>query len=193
MLQHRPTLGAALALAEQVVARGADVPGVDDPLRLDLPNLVRDAGALPSADAVRILASLYFAAELEQAGVVPIAELLAGQRDSLDLHSYASAARLDEFASHEHGWYDQAGRAGLYARLFGMGPSATNEAGALVNREFQSLLASLCNALAQYGVATAGSVVLESAVSQAAYGLLSNLGPRALGNTQLAARRLVAQ
>jgi hypothetical protein len=194
VLDHRPTLGAALALAEAVVARSAGVSAADDdPLRLDLPNLARDPGALPSADAVRMLAALYFAAELEQAGIVPIVEALAGSRDSLDLHSYESAARLDDFASHAHGWYDAQGRGGLYARLFGIGHGATNEAGALVNREFESLLASVCHALAQYGLATAGSALLESAVSQSAYGMLANLGPRALGNTKLAAGRLIAQ
>lgn len=193
MLQSRPTLSSALALAAAVTDGGVSVPAADDPLRLDLPSLVRDASALPSADAVRLLAALYFAAELEQAGVVPIAELLATERDSLDLRSYESAARLDGFASHEHGWYDHAGRASLYARLFGLGTAATNEAGTLVNREFQSLLASLCHALAGYGVTPAGSVVLEAALEQAASSLLANLAPRALGNTQLAARRLIAQ
>jgi len=50
---------------------------------------------------VRVFASLYLAAELEQAGVVPIAELLAEQRDTLNLTSYQAAAKLDDFATRE--------------------------------------------------------------------------------------------
>jgi hypothetical protein len=193
VLLSRPTLGSALALAEAVVDAGVNVPVADDPLRLDLPSLVRDSSALPSPDVVRLLGTLYFAAELEQAGVVPIVELLAAEKDTLDLRSYESAARLDRFASSEHGWYDHTGRASLYARLFGLGPAATNEAGTLVNREFQSLLASLCHALARYATEPAGSVVVQAGLEQATSSLLANLASRALGNTQLAARRLIAQ
>jgi hypothetical protein len=193
VLHPRPTLGSALALAEAAVDGGVGIPTADDPLRLDLPSLVRDSSVLPSADAVRLLGTLYFAAELEQAGVVPIVELLAAERDTLDLRSYESAERLDRFVSSEHGWYDHPGRASLYARLFGVGPAATNEAGTLVNREFQSLLASLCHALARCATDPAGSVVATAGLEQAASSLLANLASRSLGNTQLAARRLVAQ
>lgn len=191
----RTTLLEALALATDAVAphRVAGVPAQDDPLGLNLPTLGPGSGEAPSAGTLRVFGTLYLAAELEQAGVVPIAELLATERDSLNLTSFEAAARLDDFATRRLQWYDRAGRVQLYARLFGIGPGATNDAGSLANRDFVNLLASLCRALAGYaqlspgGVATAG---LEATLQESAQALLANLASRALGNTLLAARRI---
>jgi hypothetical protein len=190
-----PTLLRGLALAAESVGPRADgVPGGDDPLRLDLPALSPGTSELPSAATMRVFASLYLAAELEQAGVVPIAELLVEQRDTLNLTSYEAARKLDDFATRQHQWYDRAGRTQVYARLFGVGPSATNEGGALVNREFASLFAGLCKALTRFADAgTRSSVGGEASVRVAAQMLLANLAPRGLGNTLLAARRLQDQ
>jgi hypothetical protein len=192
-----PTLLRGLALAADAVGPSADsVPAGDDPLRLDLPTLGPGSGDLPSAATVRVFASLYLAAELEQAGVVPIAELLAEQRDTLNLTSYAAAAKLDDFATRAHHWYDRPGRTQLYARLFGIGAGATNEAGALVNREFMSLFAGLCRALARFAEISGrgrGTAGLDAGVRTSASMVLANLAPRGLGNTPLAARRLQDQ
>jgi hypothetical protein len=140
-----------------------------------------------------VFAALYLAAELEQAGVVPIAELLAEQRYSLNTATYEAAAKLEGFAGHHHDWYDRAGRVQVYARLFGIGAGATNDGGALVNREFVPLLAALCTALTRYADATSGGTTLDATTRFAAQSLLSNIAPRALGNTLLAARRLEDQ
>jgi hypothetical protein len=196
-VNRAPTLLRGLALAAAAVGPGADgVPAGDDPLRLDLPTLGPGSGEVPTAATVRVFASLYLAAELEQAGVVPIAELLAEQRDTLNLTSYQAAAKLDEFATRQHQWYDRAGRAQVYARLFGIGAGATNEGGALVNREFMPLFAGLCRALARFAEISAGARAvtgLEAGVRNSAAMLLANLAPRGLGNTLLAARRLEDQ
>jgi hypothetical protein len=193
----RPTLLAGLALAGSAVGQAADgVPAADDPLRLDLPTLGPGSGEAPSPATLRVFGSLYLAAELEQAGVVPVAELLAAERDMLNLTSYEAAAKLDDFAMRGHRWYDRAGRVQLYARLFGVGPGATNDAGALVNREFLPLLAALCHGLAGYADVSARlrtSTALESGARLAAQALLANLAPRGLGNTLLAARRIEDQ
>ena len=193
-LPTRPTLLHALAFAADAIGPAADgAAGGDDPLRLDLPSLGSGSGELPDAAAVRVFASLYLAAELEQAGVVPVAELLAQERDGLDIRSYAAAAKLDEFASLSHQWYDRAGRVQLYARLFGIGAGATNEAGALVNREFIPLFAALCHALGRYAdssSAAQSSIGLAAGAQNAEVALLANLAPRGLANTVLAARRL---
>jgi hypothetical protein len=190
----RPTLLSGLALAAEAVGPGTnDVTAADDPLRLDLPALGPSAGELPSSSTVRVLAGLYLASELEQAGVVPIAELLAEQRYTLNLSSYESAAKLEDFATRMRAWYDRAGRIQIYARLFGSGPAATNDAGVLVNREFVPQLAALCHALARYtDTMNAGGpgVGLEASVRLTAQALLGNVAQRALGNTLLAARRL---
>ena len=192
-----PTLLRGLALAAEAVGPGADgVPAGDDPLRLDLPAFGPGSSEMPSAATVRVFASLYLAAELEQAGVVPIAELLVDGRDTLNLTSFEAAAKLDGFATREHQWYDRAGRTQVYARLFGIGPGATNEGGVLVNREFVPLFAGLCRALARCAegsMGMRGAVGLGADVRTAATMLLSNLGPRGLGNTLLAARRLEDQ
>jgi hypothetical protein len=168
------TLLHALVLAADAVAphAAAGVPAGHDPLRLDLPVLGPASGDAPTPAMVRVFGSLYLAAELEQAGIVPIAELLADQRETFNLTSYDAAAKLDGFATREHQWYDRAGRVQLYARLFGIGPSATNDTGTLTNREFGGIEAS----------------ALESAEA-----LLANLASRGLGNTLLAARRIEDQ
>jgi hypothetical protein len=171
-------------------------PAAGDPLRLDLPAIGSGSGEAPSASTLRVLASLYLAAELEQAGVVPIAELLADQRDSLDLPSYEAAAKLDAFAQHQHQWFDRAGRVRLFARLFGVGPGATNDAGVGANRDFVSGFASLCHALVAYGTnaPVVGSAIgLDATVRESAQAVLSNLAPRGLGNTLVAASRIEEQ
>lgn len=194
MLDGRPTLLAGLALAAEAVGPGADgVPAHDDPLRLDLPALQPSPTDFPPPATVRVFAALYLAAELEQAGVVPIAELLAEQRYSFDVASYQAAGKLEDFASRRHDWYDRAGRIQVYARLFGIGPGATNDAGSLVNREFVPLLATLCGALARYGDPGAATASSDADVRFATESLLRNIAPRALANTLLAARRLEDQ
>ena len=111
------------------------------------------------------------------------------------MKSATAAQKLEDFATHEHAWFDRAGRTAVYARLFGTGPAATNEGAALVNREFQSLLASLCHALDRYGepIPTSSPAVIDAGLDEAASALLGNLGPRAGGSTMLAAQRLIAQ
>jgi hypothetical protein len=190
----RPTLFAGLELALRAVgAAGAGVPAGDDPLHLDLPSLGPGSGEAPDRSTVHVFASLYLACELEQAGVVPIAELLSQERDNLNVTSYAAAAKLDDFAGRAHQWYDRAGRVQLYARLFGIGPGATNDAGALVNREFVQLLGSFARALTASAGASAGRASLDAMLQESAQALLGNLEPRALGNTLLAARRIEDQ
>jgi hypothetical protein len=191
----RPTLLTGLALATRALGPGStDAPVAADPLRLDLPALSPGSGDMPAPATVRVLGSLYLGAELEQAGIVPIAELLAQQRDTLNLTSYESAARLDEFDTRSREWYDRAGRTQLYARLFGIGPSATNDAGTLANRDFVPLLAGLCHTLVSYGRSSAGAdTELDAAVREASEALLGNLEPRGLANTVLAARRIEDQ
>lgn len=191
----RSTLLAGLALAAHVVRSGATgAPVGDDPLRLDLPALGPASGDAPAPSIVRLFGSLYLAAELEQAGVVPIVELLTQERDTLNLTSYEAAAKLDDFDARAHHWYDRASRVQLYSRLFGIGPSATNDAGTLANRDFVPLLASLCHGLVNYCTSTAAAdAELDATVREAAQALLGNLEPRGLANTVLASRRIEDQ
>jgi hypothetical protein len=143
---------------------------------------------------VRLLGSLYLAAELEQAGVVAIAELLSQQRDTLNLSSYEAAAKLDDFDTRSHLWYDRPSRLQLYARLFGIGSNATNDAGTLANRDFVSRLAALCHAFVSYANPPGeGASELDAMLRESAQALLENLASRGLANTVLAARRIQDQ
>jgi len=170
------TLQRGLAIAAGAVAAQVDGGAADDSLHLDLPQLV---AATPIRDTAmaKTLASLYLAAEMEQAGVVPIAELLASNRDTLQLTSFEAASKLDDFATRGHEWYDRNGRTALYAHLFGTGPAATT--GPSVNREFQSRLADLCHALTRLvdlPIPSASSIA-DAAVWDAAMLLLQQCFP----------------
>jgi hypothetical protein len=153
------------------------------------------SGFTPSTLAA--MGTLYLQAELEQAGIIPAAEALADARSSLDLPSERVAERLERFANRQREWYDQANRNELFARVFGIGPGATNDGGSIVNREFEQRFAGLCAALDAYaaGLAHPGSTAArdEVRVRTAMSGLLANLELRRHGNTVFAARRVQIQ
>jgi len=80
----------------------------------------------------------------------------------------------------------------VYARLFGIGAGATNEAGALVNRELcRSSLAvpGGCAVRRDLSVTTRRHCSLDAGARTTAAMVLTNLAPRGLGITLLAARR----
>lgn len=167
----------------------------DDPLRLDLPPLI-GAGA-PGIDAatLRGMGALYFQAELERAGVIPVVEMLADARAEQMVGSAQVAAKLEDFAQRQRRWYDRRRRNQLFARLFGFGEAATNEAGAAINREFEGRLAALCAAIDRFaGEARWGTAPsADGAVRRTAAGLALNLGERQGGNALVAGRLIDEQ
>jgi hypothetical protein len=171
--------------------------GAPDPLRLNLPPLLnREDGVTPTETALRALAACYLQAELEETGIIPVAEALARIRDTLSLTSALAAQKLEAFAQHGREWYAQDERRDLFARLFGLGPEATLGADD-VNRDFQQRLASFCLALARYGQTLRRNgqpgPMREAALRQTATHLLLNLGRHRRGSTVYAARRIQAQ
>jgi hypothetical protein len=195
----RLTLSAALVLAEAALREAPTRTEHDDPLRLEIPPVV-GVDRPPPPEAVRGLAALYLHSELEQAGVVPVAELLAAERVSLDVRSVEAAARLDRFARRSGEWYDRSQRAVLFARLFGGGPAAGPQEGADVNREFGERMAALCHELD--AVAELGrdpyrrrsyGAQASAYVRRAALDLLTNVSPRLRGNALVAGQRLQEQ
>ena len=129
-------LSSSLALAERALGTIA-LAAAEDPLGLDLPpRLTED---LPDGQTMSVIGSLYLFGELEEAGVIVAAELLADERDSFALPSAEAARRLDAFAQRRSEWPDRAARERLYARLFG----ATDAPGAPVNREFHTRLGTV--------------------------------------------------
>jgi hypothetical protein len=191
----------SLALAHDCLHSFAGVLALsipEDPLRLNLPPLLTAGpqGELGSEE-LKVMATLYLQAELEQAGVIPVAELLAQQRILLGVRSISSAAKLETFAVRNHHWYDRQNRILLFARLFGLGLAARSEEGNTVNRDFQQRFATLCLTLVRYGEDFRGSLrpasTREALLRQVATDLALNLGARQFGNTISAARLIQEQ
>src|SRR5262245_27820953 len=134
-----PTLLRDLEAAEECL-NGHARALAEDPLGLHLPPL-DEAGDLPSAQTLRALAVLYLQGELEQAGLLPVAEMLAEARAQLALRSLAAARKLENFARQMSAQYDLASRNRIFARLFGTGRAVVNGDGTPVNRDFERLVA----------------------------------------------------
>lgn len=197
MLNGRLSLGESLRLAQDCLrpALAQSFAANEDPLRLDLPPMLNAAGQAPDAAMLRVMAALYLQAEMEQAGVIPVAELLAQSRRTLEVRSVRVSRKLDEFAERaRHQWYDRPSRSQTFARLFGAGADPRDGA---ANRDFQQRLATLCFALANYQRdyfwgQTPGPT-REAAMRESARSLLFNLGPRQYGNLPNAARLIQEQ
>jgi hypothetical protein len=198
------SLRQSLALADASLRAAAPAAGAlalgiaaEDPLRLNLPPLTGSGGLIPGAPVLRVVASLYLHAELEQAGVVAVAELLAENRYTLGVMGERGARLLEEFARRNRQWYDRDSRTRIFARLFGQGQAARPGEGREVNREFQQLLANLCGAIVgyseQYRFRQRPTPAQEALVRQIATDLLVNLGARQYGNTATAATQIQDQ
>jgi len=162
-----------------------------DPLRLQLPPLGYGPGSglFPDSTALRVIAALYLYAEHEQAGLVPVAEVLVASRDTVSIQDQTTAGKLETFYQRARQWYDRNERKLLYGRLFGLGPGS-DETG---NHDFQRLFAGLC-----LGITASGSAARfgrpgpyeDAHVAEAAQQLLGNLGARQYGSVLVAARAL---
>jgi hypothetical protein len=196
-----PSLSQSLALAAaglRAAPATLALSEADDPLRLNLPPLPAEgAGLLPDAATMRTLAALYLQAELEQAGIIPAAEVLAGARDDLVTAGVIAAGRLEEFARRARAWYDRNHRDLVFARVFGVGEAATNEAGSTINRDFLHAFAAFCLQVVRYGRESPWGPqpdpALEADLRLAARDVLLDLGPRQFGNALFAARTIQDQ
>lgn len=169
-----------------------------DPLRLNLPPLLDDsAGMMPSASMLHAMAAIYLQAELEQTGIVVVAEALAQMRASLGLRSRTAAQKLEDFARQQRDWYDREQRHQLFVRLFGIGDITPESRGFEVNRDFQQRFASLSTRLLQYAEdyrwGQQPGPARETTLRHAAKAVLFNLGPRQYGNTVIAGRKIQEQ
>ncbi len=191
-LQHSLALAAG-ALADQAPAQAGSA---HDPLGLNPPPLLDDRDSL-SSEALRAAGALYLQAELEQTGLILVAEALVDQRLRLPLRDPQAADKLDTYHRLQAGFYGQRERNLLFARVFGLGPGVGDAALRNANRDFQARLALLCLALVRAcrglrpgrGLWPADQAALRSA----ALGLLYSLSSRLYGNTIAAARRIQDQ
>jgi len=200
-----PTTSAILPRSVSLVDRLLASPQVasafnngDDPLAINLPPLGGGAGnAQIDRETLEVMAAMYFQAELEQAGVIPVTEVLADSRFQLQVRDPDAANRLENFARQMQGeWYPRQIREQLFARTFGVGPAAVAQAGTTINREFETRFGQLCVGLdryqaeARWAPATSGAAVR---VEMAMKAVLTNLAQRRFGNTLMAARRIQMQ
>ena len=195
------TLGlrASLALADACLQSLAHIliTADGDPLKMDLPPLIGNGGAALTPQTLRAFGAMYLQAELEQTGVILVAESLAEARFSLPIRSQSAVARLEAFAEKNKRWFRREQRELLFARVFGTGKAATADRGADVNQDFEQRLATLCWAIDRFGAARASSFRRidgnDAMIRRAASDLLMNLANRQYGNTLLAARRIQQQ
>lgn len=162
----------------------------DDPLRLDLPALPILVTASP--DVLRALGALYFAARLDETGLLKAVEWLVHERASLRVPA-STAARLEDIARRRQEELAPDQRARLYARLFAVGPAAASDPGSAGAR-FEPLLAALCSALVACGVRPAGAPGdrAQAAVAHAARELAVAAGASAGGGVALFVPRVEA-
>jgi hypothetical protein len=186
-------LGRARAALALPVARTAAA----DPFFLDLPPFDGGAGGVVTAPALEVIASLYFAAEVEGTYLPAVAEQLAEHRFGLNLTDRGAAEALEALAAAMRGdWVNRSLRNQIFARTFGIGDADPNLGDTAVNREFEPRLARLCAALVasarelQGWGAPAGAAMRAAAAAQA---LLGNLGGRMQGNTLIVTERLARQ
>lgn len=201
MPRPSPVLPLSIALVDCVLARPQTARAfnsADDPLAINLPPLGEGVGASAIDRAtLEVMAALYFQAELEQAGVIPVAEVLTEARFQLQVRDAEAAQRLEDFASGMQAhWYSRQLRQQLFARTLGLGAGASAAAGQTVNREFETRFAQLCDALGRYEADARWSAPtsgVAARVEMTISALLNNLARRRFGNTLIAAQRIQDQ
>ncbi len=191
----------SMALVNRLLAqpRAALAFSFAGPLQINLPPLGAGGGLGGGIrpEALQVLASLYFQAELEQATIIPLAELLTESRYSLQLTDQSAAVLLEQFAEGmQERWLTRSIREQVFARTFGTGPALLDEPGAAVNRNFETLFAQFCQTLVRYEADArwqAPGAAATVAVEMAAQQLIANLAQRQFGNTLTAAQRIQGQ
>jgi hypothetical protein len=168
-----------------------------DPLLIDLPPFDGGVGGNITQASMEIIASLYFAAEIEGTYLPAVAEQLAEHRFGLNLTDQAAAEALEALVREmRQAWVDRTLRNQIFLRCFGIGEADSTLGDTSLNRQFEPLFARLCSTLSaaardlQYGGAPAGAAMRTAVASQA---LLSNLSGRMQGNTLIVTERLNRQ
>ena len=105
----------SIALAATALRPLPGKPSPPDSLRLQLPP-VGMGGPLPDAAILRVMAALYLYAEHEQAGLIPVAEVLVASRDSLAIQDVGTAGKMETFFQRSRQWYDRNERKLLFGQ-----------------------------------------------------------------------------
>jgi hypothetical protein len=160
---------------------------------LELPPVLR-----PQVDQaqLRAISTLYLAAELESAGVIPAVEDLArlARSGGLALDLGEAAPLLQAFWSRRNERPSTQERQAFFAGLFGAGGPADGGAGR--NTEFEERLIDLCEALYKMDERASsvswGGVAQQARVRSAARALLANLLRLSSGITVYIAQEILA-
>lgn len=190
-------LASSLATGERLVAR-ATAPGLavalDQLGDIDIPEPV---AARIDAAQLRALATLYLAADLEVAGIIPAAEALAGLAStgatSIDLGG--AEPLLADWWRRRHERVSAVERAAFFSRLFGTaaGPVAAD---AERNVEFEDRMLELCEALYKLDELPTrdpyGGSMQQARVRKTARALSQNLGEAGGGITAFLASEVIA-
>jgi hypothetical protein len=210
-LSHAPDhiLDKPLALGWQLVGAAEAFAlqfGLSNLGAIDLPPVVDTAA---DRSHLQTIASLYLAAELEAAQVVPSVELLTGvfANGGLNTNLGQTAHQLHKFWRGRQQRFTPGERQALFARLFGTASGPTlvlpgpqsGQDGAAANAPFEGLMINLAEALfqSQSGLLPGGRPILpgtytdETPIRTAAQQLAANLLPRTGGVATLAARDLM--
>lgn len=169
-------------LAAAVQRFGSPALGV-----IDLPSLASGPGEL-APDQIRAASVLYWASQVDDAGIPGFAEALAAGTalGRLLVPLTTGADRLMQYWRARHERFSAAERAALYQRLFGTPGDATHP--------FPSLMAALCGALGDIGRAREQDALapLRARAAEQARELATLLTEEAVGITAFAGRDIIA-
>jgi hypothetical protein len=129
---------------------------------------------------LRAIAALYLASELENAGVIPAAEAVAGlaMTGSLNVNLGDAATLIQAFWKERNSRTSDSERMGFFSALFGTS-GGPNDSARGRNANFEDLLIDLCEALykldEQASNISWGSVTQQARVRSASQSILHNL------------------
>lgn len=162
----------------------------DDLGGIDLPPV---AGSPADQTALRAVAPLYLAAELESAGLLPAVEVLAGLFVSGGIQSDVGPAAqpLANFWRTRSDRYSPAERRGFFAHLFGSGSGPPLASTQGPNHDFENLFIDLAAAIFKLDesplLTGTSTLAVQARIRTAANMLAANLIPRSTGLTAIAA------
>jgi hypothetical protein len=190
-----PVLESVLRRAESLVAAARALSFALEELEgIELPPAYQ-----PEIDQaqLRAIATLYLAAELENAGVIPAAEALARlfRSGGLSLDLGAAAPLVNAFWSQRNARPSAQERQAFFAGLFGA-TGGPDDGASGRNAEFEDRLIDLCESLYKMDErasnANWGGVAQQARVRSAAQALLSNLLRLSSGITVYVAQEILA-
>lgn len=190
-----PGLEVALRRAESLVAAASGLAlALDELGAIELPP---SAGSAVDQAQLRAIATLYFAAELEGAGVIPATEALMrlARTGSLPLDLGAAAPLLQAFWQGRNERATVEERLGFFSGLFGT-PGGPDHSEHPRNSDFEDRLIDLCEALykldEQASNASWGGIAQQARVRGTAQRLLANLLRVSSGITVFLAQEILS-